>query len=209
MATKAKALISFSRMKDDKLVVAANTIIGAMTNNPNYPQPSPDLADIQLLLDDFTAKLAASRKRGSPEDTALKRESKEPLAEALQQLAYYVNSVAKGHLSTLLSSGFPTNSQGGSELVPLPVESVRLSDGRQSGQVRLDFGRQKGIRVYEYRCRKAGNPEEAWSDRLSTTSSRGNIIAPLETGQQYEVQVRAVNTQGPGDWSQTASILVR
>ncbi len=209
MATRAKALISFSRMKDDKLVVAANTIIGAMTNNPHYPQPSPELADIQLLLDDFTAKLAASRKRGSPEDTALKKESKEPLAEALQQLAYYVNSVAKGHLSTLLSSGFPTNSQGVSELVPMPVEAVRLSDGRQSGQVRLDFDKQTGVKVYEYRYRIWEGLEDEWSDRLSTTSSRGNIIAPLEVGLRYEVQVRAVNTKGAGDWSQTVSILVR
>ncbi|MBE8719787.1 hypothetical protein C4F40_03470 [Sphingobacterium sp. Ka21] len=209
MAIKAKALISFSRMKDDELVVTANTIVGAMTDNSNYPAPAPVLDDVQVLLDDFTGKLAISRKRGSPEDTAIKNDSKEPLAEALQQLAYYVNSVAKGRLAVLLSSGFPTNNMGSAALVPLMVESVKMSDGRQSGQARLNFAAQRGALIYEYQYRMITQPESEWSDRLTTTSSRNNILAPLEVGKRYEVRVRAVNTQGAGDWSQTASILVR
>ena len=209
MSTKPKALIGFTGMKDDEIMVAANTIVGAMTDNNHFPDPSPTLADIQDLLDDFSAKLAAARKRGSPEDTALKDEAKEPLAEALQRLGYYVNSVAKGHLSTLLSSGFPTNSSLTGTLIPLAVENVRVRDGRQSGQVRLDFAKQNNVRIYEYRYRKADIPDEPWSDRFMTTSSRGNIIAPLDAGVFYGFQVRAVNTQGPGDWSDTARILVR
>lgn len=46
-------------------------------------------------------------------------------------------------------------------------------------------------------------------DRFTTTSSRSNIFAPLEIRKFYEVQVRAVNTQDSGDWSDAASILVR
>lgn len=210
MSTKPKALVGFSSMKDDELMVAANTIIGAMTDNVHYPSPSPTLEEVQGILDDFTAKLVASRKRGSPEDTALKDEAKPVLAEILQKLGYYVNSVAQGRLSTLLSSGFPTSGTSGGSLVPLPVEGVRASDGRQSGQVRLDFAKQKGIRIYEYRYRKVlVEGTGPWSERYSTTSSRGNIIAPLEVGTIYEFQVRAVNTQGPGDWSNIARILVR
>jgi len=209
MSTKPKVLIGFSRMKDNELMVAANTIIGAMTNNTHFPTPVPTLQDIQDLLDDFTNKLAIARKRGSPEDTAIKGEAKVPLADALQKLGYYVNSIANGHLSILLSSGFPISSMATTPLVPLQVENVRIRDGRQSGQVRLDFAKQKGIRVYEYHYRKADIPDEPWSDRLTTTSSRGNIVAPLEAGFFYEFQVRAINTQGPGDWSNPAKLLVR
>lgn len=209
MATKAKALIGFSRMKDDELMVTANTIVGAMTDNTHFPAPVPALEEIQAVLDDFTVKLASARKRGSPEDTAIKDEAKTVLANELQRLAYHVNAVAEGRLSVLLSSGFPTNSAATTAMVPLPVQNVRASDGRQSGQIRLDFASQRGIRVYEYRYRRVSVPEEPWSDRLTTTSTRGNVIAPLEFGVMYEFQVRAVNTQGPGDWSQTAAIMVR
>ncbi|NGM62670.1 fibronectin type III domain-containing protein [Sphingobacterium sp. SGG-5] len=209
MARKAKALIDFTRMKEDGLVVATNTIIGAMTDNSHYPTPTPTLADLQVVLDDFSNKLAIARKRGSPEDTALKDESKEPLKEALQQLAYYVNVCAKGHLSTLLSSGFPISSAEGPKLAPSAVENVRMSDGHQSGQVRFDFAKQKNVAVYEYQFRKVTEPESEWSDRYATTSSRGNILAPLEPGQRYEVRVRAINAQGIGDWSQVAGIWAR
>ncbi len=209
MATKMKALIGFGKMKDDELVIVCNTIIGAMTGNAKYPTPTPELTDIQVLLDDFTAKLAIARKRGSPEDTALKDESRSPLIVVMQQLGYYVNSVAQGHLSTLLSSGFPTNSTSFANQVPLKVDNVRLSDGRQSGQVKLDFAPQRIATIYEYRYRiRTDNPSE-WGDRFTTTSSRSNIIAPLEVGKFYEVQARAINTQGVGDWSDSANILVR
>ena len=207
MATKFKALVGFTRMKDDELMVTAATIIGAMTDNVHFEQPTPTLAVVQGLLDDFSARLSASRRRGSPEETALKNESRLPLEAALRQLAYYVNSISDGHLSTLLSSGFPTNSAGGSVQVPLKVEGVKLGDGRQSGQVRLDFARQRNVLVYEYQFRIVGGDE--WSERFTTSSSRANIIAPLAVAERHEVRVRAVNTQGTGDWSDNASILVR
>lgn len=204
-----KALIGFGKMKDEELVIVCNTIVGAMTGNAKYTTPSPALAEIQTLLDDFTTKLAVARKRGSPEDTALKDESREPLMVAIQQLGYYVNSIAQGHLSTLLSSGFPTNSASYANQVPLKVDNVRLSDGRLSGQVKLDFASQKIATIYEYRYRIRTDIPKEWGDRFTTTSSRGNIIAPLEVGRFYEVQVRAINTQGVGDWSDSANILVR
>jgi len=61
--------------------------------------------------------------------------------------------------------------------------------------------------MYEYQDRMESESE--WSDRLVTSSSKANIIAPLEVAQGYEVRVRAVNTHGVGDWSDTARILVR
>lgn len=209
MANKTKALIGFARMKDDELLVAGNTIIGAMTDNGHFGSPSPSLADVQALLDDFSNKLAVARKRGSPEDTALKGDSRLLLEEALQRLGYYVNSVAKGHLATVLSSGFPVNASATATLVPLRIESVKLTDGRQSGQVRLDFANQSKVLLYEYCYRLQQQPEEEWSERITTTSSRGNIIAPLPPGERVEVKVRAVNSKGIGDWSETSSLLVR
>lgn len=204
-----KALIGFGKMKDDELLTIATTIIGAMTGNAHFTTPMPALTDVQEALDDFSVKLAAARKRGSPEDTALKDESRVPLIGALQKLGYYVNGVAAGQLSVLLSSGFPTNSPAVGNLVPLRVDAVRLSDSRQTGQMRLDFAKQNKVLLYEYMYRAQTVPESEWSERFTTSSSRGNIIAPLEEGVRYEVRVRAVNSQGTGDWSQVAVWLVR
>lgn len=204
-----KALIGFSKMKDDELVSITRTIVSAMTGNPNYTDPTPDLDDVEALLEDFSAKLAASRKRGSPEEKAIKDESRIPLVAILQKLGHYVNMVAAGQLSVLLSSGFPVNSLAKGSQVPLRVDAVRLSDGRQSGQMRLDFSKQRNVLIYEYEYRKHTTPESSWSESFKTSSSRGNIIAPLEEGVRYEVRVRAINSQGVGDWSQVAIWFVR
>lgn len=195
-------------MKDDQLVITVQTILRAMDSNTHFTTPSPALADVALELDDFIAKLAAVRKRGAPEDTALKNESKAILVDSMARLSYYVNLTANGILSVLLSSGFPTNPTPTTTLPPTQVQAVRLLDTNQSGQVRLQFQVQKKVRIYEYRYAKSTTPED-WSDRNSTTDSRMTIIAPLEPGVRYLFQVRAVNQHGPGDWSDSASIIVR
>lgn len=208
MSNKKKALIGFARMKDDEFLVTGHTIISAMTDNVHFSNPSPTLADVQVLLDDFSDKLAITRKRSSPEDTALKKDSRLLLAESLKQLGYYVNLESKGHLATVLSSGFPVNASATTTLVPLRVEGVKLSDGRQSGQVRLDLAKQKKVLLYEY-CYRLQRPDEDWSERVTTSSSRGNIIAPLPPGERVAVKVRAVNSKGAGDWSEEKTMLVR
>ncbi|TYR36926.1 fibronectin type III domain-containing protein [Sphingobacterium phlebotomi] len=209
MAIKPRALVGFGEMKDNEILVAANTILAAMGENPNFPTPIPSLEEVGTLTDDYANKLAAASKRGSPEDNALKKESKEALAEILQQLGHYVNSIAKGHFSRVLSSGFPT--QGSKVLPQAPgvVDGLKLEDGRQSGQVQLGFNTQPNIRLYEYQYRKADVPDEPWSERFITTSSRGNVIAPLLPGVYYEARVRAINTHGIGDWSQIVRTMAR
>src|SRR5699024_11991541 len=106
---KAKALISFSLMKDDELWVATEIIVTAMKNNDRFPELTPELSSIQNLLDDFTFKLTRARKHRSRKDIILKNESKKLLIEALQKLGYYVNFIANRHLPTILNSGFPIN----------------------------------------------------------------------------------------------------
>lgn len=206
---KHKALLGFSRLRDEELLRVSMTIHDALIDNPYFLQPTPELSVLQDALEEFGSKLATSKKRGSPEDTALKNESRTLLLQVLQQLNYYVNSTANGRLAVLLSSGFPISSRTTVTQVPLAVDGVRVRDGRQSGQVRLDFNHQLKVLVYEYIYRIEGSGEEGWADRLVTSSSRMNIVAPLEVGKMYEFKVRAVNSQGAGDWSSIAKILVR
>src|SRR5690606_15045409 len=96
MSTKKIARIGFSKTRDKELQLIAKTILDAMTDNSNFPSPIPSLAELKTLLNDYSAKLAVAYKPGSREDKALKRESRRRLEACLQQLAYYVNSIAKG-----------------------------------------------------------------------------------------------------------------
>ncbi len=207
MAISYKALVGFTRLKDDELMVLARTVLGAMTDNANFATPSPTLQEVQEVADEFANNLAAARRRGASSDTALKNETRVVLEAILHRLGNYVNGESQGKLSKLLSSGFTTNGPSSTIYVPTKVEAVRLGDGRQSGQMRLDFAPQREALLYEYQFRTAGDPE--WSERFTTTSSRANIIAPVPVAQFCEARVRAINSRGVGDWSDIASILVR
>lgn len=161
------------------------------------------------MLENYVAQLVTWPKERQAEERTLKDESRTALEEALQALMSYVNTTAKGRLSVLLSSGFPVFNPATAIPLPHPVEWLSANNTRQSGQIRLDFQAQKFVNHDEYSYRKTIKPEEYWSDHISTTSSRDNIIVDLEAGKYYQLHARAVNRQGAGDWSQPVKLLVR
>ncbi len=211
MDIKRFALGGFKSHKDDELLVRATTVVQAMSNNPFFPTPEPALATVAPLLDDFQEKLGICRRKGNPQETASKNASREVLCKALKQLAFYVSQVANGDLPVLLSSGFVLSSYPRSGNVPDTIRGVLLRDARQSGQMRLDFHKQSQVLLYEYRYAREeaeGLPLQ-WQEPLSTSSSRGNIIAPVIPYSRYWVQVRAINTYGKSDWCEAVSHFVR
>ncbi len=96
-------------------------------------------------------------------------------------------------------------------MVPDVVQHIDLRDGRQSGQMRIDFRAQRNVLLYEYRYTHildaAGNP--VWEEPLTTSSSKRVLLEQLEPLQRYYVQVRAVNTYGKSTWSDPVSFVVR
>src|SRR5690606_30601147 len=81
--------------------------------------------------------------------------------------------------------------------------------GRQLGQ--LVFGVQKvpGKLYYEYRygTREEGEADPQWGEPLVTTSSVGNVIAPVTPLLRYYAQARACNGHGKSEWSEPVSCI--
>lgn len=210
MNAKKIALGGFSHVKDEELLMRGNTVLTAMTVNLHFPEPRPSLEVTKILVLDFQEKLAVCRRKGSPHDTAAKNEAKVTLVGALQELAFYVSKTAAGDLKKLLSSGFELSSEMKPVEAPEVVTGVQLRDGKQNGQMRLDFDKQSRVLMYEYRyaLEEYGYPGN-WSDPLLTTSSRNNVLAPLQSLQRYYVQVRGVNGYGRSEWSEAVSHIPR
>lgn len=211
MFIKQQALGGFKTVKDDELLVRGTTVLQAMTDNAHFPAPSPPLTDLETHLEDFQEKLANARRRGSPQDTAIKNDSRQVLASTLKQLAFHVTTVSDGVLQKLLSSGFEVSGYPTSGDVPNGVTGIFIRDGRQSGQMRLDFNREPSALLYEYRY--TADVDEAdepiWNEPVTTSSSRQNILAPLVPFRRYFVQVRAMNGYGKSDWSAIVSHIPR
>jgi hypothetical protein len=205
------ALSGFKRFSDEHFSTLASTIYNAMESNPHFDTPAPELADVKTVIDAYDEKLAMARRKGSPYDTAVKNEVRLELEKILAELAFYVNKEAEGNLPILLSSGFQISGDPRTQHIPIRVEGVKLSDGRQSGQLVLRFEIQENIRLYEY-CYAFERDEERehiWSEIFKTSSSNGNLIATAIPGMYYYVRVRAINTQGVGEWSEPVSMMAR
>lgn len=211
MNIKQQALGGFKKDSDEVVLVKARTVLLAMTDNPNFTTPDPSLATLETAVADYEAKLALAKRPGSPEDTANKKESRKEVEGLLKRLAFYVTHTADGNLPKLLSSGFTISSVPQRNDVPAVVTGIKLSDGRQRGQVRLDFDKNPSAKIYEYQICSVdllGQTGE-WGEVYTTTSSKINIIAPLEQLQRYGVRVRAVNGYGKSDWSEMVTHVVR
>lgn len=211
MNIKQQALGGFRRDSDETLLVKGRTVLLAMTDNPNFETPNPSLETVTEVLDDYEQKLSMAKRRGSPEDTAAKNDIRKVVEQLLKRLAFYVTHTADGNLPKLLSSGFAVSTLPRRDDVPAVVTGVTTRDGRQQGQLRLDFDKNHSAKIYEYQvCQidAQGLPDE-WSESYTTTSSRQNIIAPLVPFQRYGVRVRAVNGYGRSDWSEMVTHVVR
>lgn len=201
MRTK-KALNNFKKLSDEMLLGTSIAILEAMDGNPHYPTPEPDLTDVTAAKDDFSTKLAAARRKGSPQETALKNESRVVLEDLLRRLAFYVNIAAGGVVSTLLSSGFPTSNPANSPAPPDTPGGLLLRDGRQRGQMRFRFNSVPRALGYEYQytAEIGEDGQPVWGERYHTTSSMDNTLI-VESKREYFVRVRALNAHGHSDWS--------
>src|SRR5690606_4887305 len=150
-------------------------------SNPHYPAPVPDLSEVSDAHDDFAAKLGIARKRSGPEETSAKNDARRVLAGLLKRLAFYVTTTADGDLTVLLSSGFRTTAYPQRGRVPERPFGARLVRGRQSGQLVFSVQRVPRTLYYEYRygTKQEDETEPAWGEILVTTSSLGNVIAPV------------------------------
>lgn len=109
-----KIKLNFANLSDAALVMFAESVIAALTGNPNFPTPSPTLASVATLKDNLVASCAAASDGGRTL-TALKNGDRKALIDAMRLLASHVEDNSGADLATMLSSGFGVNT-----FAPLP-----------------------------------------------------------------------------------------
>jgi len=211
---KDKVISNYGEWSDFELSTLAGRVVVAMNDSSaqtHFPSPDPELEVLEGLASDFIAKHEVASQRGSALQISQKNESRAALLAGLRRLAHYVNGIAEGRTSLLLSTGLVLVSAAKRLVAPGVTERIRLRDGALRGQMRLDFQAVKGAWEYEVNVGESvlGDPDMEWTRTFGTTSSRGNILTDLTAGVIYHVRVRARNGRGIGDWSEPVSLLAR
>ena len=202
---KAKVAISFLLQEADAdLIVSSLRIVGGMTGNPAFPSPQPTLAEITVARNSYIAAVNAAK--DSRVAIAMRNQQRTVFAGLLRNLAHDVQVASNGDLPTLLGSGFPVQ-RNRMPVGPLPAPvNLRLSRGKISGQLIARCNKLQQAGSYEWRYATAATPS-AWVNVASTFAASMKLEGLLP-GTQYVVQVRAVGTAGPSNWSGAAMLMV-
>ena len=207
---KEKVISNYVRLSDNELAILSGKAVGALDGNTNFPNLNPDLTVLEGLSEDFRTKHEIASRGGSVLEVSLKNESREALLGGLRILSHHVNTVANGSLAQLNSTGLILAKQPSKVEVPGISDRVLLRDAHLKGQVRLDFTPVRNAWEYEIALGENGNGDTIlWEEEYKSTSSQGIVLAPLVSGSEVHVRVRARNGRGTGDWSDSSSIIVK
>lgn len=203
-----RVLTNYSKLSDADLSTLAGKTLTAMTANVNFPEQEPAIEDYTLLVNDYRTKHEAASETGGKFEKTAKDLARLALEEAMKRLTSYVNFTANGNANMLVSSGFTLAAMPQGNGVPGVPLWVRMRDGAQRGQLRMDIAPVKTAWEYEFQVSNTRDESGAivWGAELfSTTRTRGTNIMNLQSVQTYWVRVRARNGHGLGDWSEVVS----
>ena len=151
-----------------------------MTGNPNFPAPSPTLAELLAGREklEFTLVEAAG---GDHEKVFLRNQAEAELDKLIVRLAMHVSQVADGDAATILSSGFDLRKEG-DPIGPLPAPSdLRGSTGELPGTTHLRWKPVHGAYYYQvYMSTTDPNDGPSWAlvNMTSKASFDGTELEP-------------------------------
>ncbi|MDP4283653.1 MAG: hypothetical protein Q8891_04480 [Bacteroidota bacterium] len=194
----------FSQLSDPNLDARSNHVLVSMTENSYFPAPVPTVADMALLITNFTTALGES-KDGDRVKIAIKNQVRQDLIDALHSWSVYVLFESDGDKVKAISSGFSI----GKTPAPLPPiqkpENFRVEIGSNPGELIPKVKRQRGVLTYIFQY--ATDEEMALNNWKSIPCSRASCVIPgLVPGTKYNCLVAAV---GPKDQLMYSDVISR
>jgi len=181
------------------LITTTGGILTGMTGNLSYPAPAPGLPEVQAALDAFIAAVADAA-NGGVVFTSIKKAKRAALVALLRQLASYIHVACNDNMTILLSSGFPIQQPQRSPIGVLPAPGgLIVSLGSRTGELTASATPITGAAIYNWRVTTAAQPSVVVQSAQTTAAS--NVFDGLTPGVVYNIEVNAVGSAGPSDWS--------
>jgi hypothetical protein len=191
MATP-RIVYGFSSMKEALLLAKSGVILTAMTDNTNFPAPTPTLDLIKTLLSNYQVSCTAVND-GDRTQIVLRNQQKGLLAQGLTQLGNSVMLTTTDE-AVLRSSGFT--------LAKTPVatpniqkpEGLVAADGDNTGSMFVSVNSQKNVKMNTFQY-SVGLPtnDNGWTNVNNTKSSV--TITGLTSNVVYAIRVIALGSR--------------
>jgi len=186
------------------MITYVQGMVKALTGNPAFPATAPTLAAVTEAVTELqTAETAAlARTKGA---VAVRNEKRTALVTLLHQLLGQIQTAADASPATAASM----IQSAGIAVKKTPVRAKRTfaaKPGAVSGSVTLVTDAAARRAFYEWQYSTDGG--KTWVSSASTLKTT-TTVAGLTPGASVMFRYRAGTKTGEGDWSQTATIIVK
>ena len=194
---KIKVLIDFTGLKIPQKISFYRNVIDKLTDNPAFPNPDVALSEAKIAVDGLEAAYVAARD-GSHTAISNMHDHKVTTDSLFSLLAAYVDRLAAGDETKILSSGFDETKQ------PTPREKPTLAanDGPNSGSLKLVAKAIYSAATYIWQSAKDTLPttESEWVTIGHSTQASYELTG-LTVMSKYYFRVAAVTPEGTTDFS--------
>ena len=197
----------------------ARAIVAAMTGNLKFPAPSPTLSAISSAATNLENAITAAMDGGKSK-TAAMRVKEKLLDDQLTQLGKYVDAIANGDESIILSSGMDAEADRTAPQIPDAPAHLSAEGGSAEGVVELKWRTVKGAKVYiveqcddvtALQSRTSSSslpvPSTIWKQVAVVTKTKCSFPG-LISGNKYAYRVYAISAGGNGDYSDVVVVKV-
>jgi hypothetical protein len=194
---KIKALLDFIRLSIPKKIEFYYNVIIKLTNNASFSKTDIPLEEVKESVDNLKAAYLAT-KDGSHTATSAMYDAEEKADTYFRILAAYVNRIAWGNETTILSSGFNTSKQPSS--IQKPV--IQVFDADNSGSVYIVARAIENAKAYIWQSAKDKLPETeaGWTTVGHSTQSHFQVTN-LSVAAKYYFRVAAITPDGTSDFT--------
>jgi len=197
--------LGLGKLSTAEKIELGHTIVTAMTGNVNFILPNPKLIDVSAaILALETAVFNVDSQGGGTLLTSIMHAKERELEDLLTAEGNYVDSIAKGSETIILSAGMKTKKQSAPIGIPVQVQGMKASAGAQTGKILLKWSNVKGGRAYIVYMSEDVNAPASWRV-IGYPTAASFTAASLVAGSEHWFKVEAIGSAGVGHASDPAS----
>lgn len=221
MNTLRKVITSFGTIEDAKLYVRGEVVIQKLTGNPTFPgipslppltqpaSPAPAVPNLTDANSDFLAALV-NADSGDTLTTSAKNDARALISGMLNSWADYINLIAKGNLTQLLTSGFIMNKLR-QKAAALPKPDAPVVSSPQAGQLLAAVNAVTGAFAYLWKVQQVDATTGApiGIALLYPTTPAHLMLTGRPNTTRWEVSVLAIGTNDEEEnWSDIIPVTI-
>ncbi len=210
-----KLIVAFERLSEADFQAKAGFIIASLSNNPNFPEPWPDIApSLEQIIDAFDVyrNCYHASLTGDSVKIGLRKNARDHLTDLLKRLTAYLEFVAQQDPAKLASTGYDQRKETARPshptTLPAPTD-LKITHGTGSGILVIHVARLEGAKSYEVEIAHGDPSVEAnWKHATTSATSSHILLEGLTPGSSVWIRVRGIGSGGKGAWTDPVNVIV-